>query len=111
MVGGLAVADSGYVDLVASTKIPYVGTLRGPGRARAPNVFPRIAEKVAHTGPFVYYRQHVPGREERGLPLRRRGRRPRPTRPPSREPIKRVGFNIVHDSGLQLGEPRTSPPT
>ncbi len=106
-VGSLAVADSGYVDLVALHAGALRRDVRGSGRPRGSTTCSRgRPPNVAHTGSVRVLPPAVPQREERGLPVRRRRRCPRPTRPTSREPIKRVGFNIVYDSGAQSTAPR-----
>ncbi|MGH9275978.1 MAG: ABC transporter substrate-binding protein, partial [Acidimicrobiales bacterium] len=103
-VGSLAVADSGYVDLVASTKVPYVGTFVEPAGRKARNVFPRIRENVALTGPFEYLRQKYPDVKNVAFLFADVGG-VRGNTPASREPIKKVGFNIVYDSGAQSTAP------
>jgi branched-chain amino acid transport system substrate-binding protein len=103
-VGSLAVADSGYVDLVASTKVPYVGTFVDPAGREARNVFPRILKNVGLTGPFEYYRQKYPDVKNVAFLFADVGG-VRSNTPASREPIKRVGYNIVYDSGAQSTAP------
>jgi ABC-type branched-subunit amino acid transport system substrate-binding protein len=103
-VGSLAVADSGYVDLVASTKVPYIGTFVDPAGRAASNVFPRLLSGVAQTGPFVYYRQQYPDVKNVAFLFADIGG-VRENTPASREGIKRVGYNIVYDSGAQSTAP------
>jgi branched-chain amino acid transport system substrate-binding protein len=103
-VGSLAVADSGYVDLVASTKVPYIGTFVEPAGRKARNVFPRIQENVALTGPFAYFRQEYPDVKNVAFLFADVGG-VRGNTPSSREPIKKVGYNIVYDSGAQATAP------
>jgi branched-chain amino acid transport system substrate-binding protein len=103
MVGNLAVADSGYGDLVRATGVPYVGTLVDPA-GRGPTVYPRILEKTAHTAPFQYYRTTYPNVQKVAFLYADVGG-VRANTPTSREPIKKVGFQIVHDSGLSSVSP------
>jgi ABC-type branched-subunit amino acid transport system substrate-binding protein len=56
-VGSFAVADSGYVDLIASTKVPYVATVIEPEGRGARGVMPRTATGYASTGPFAWLKQ------------------------------------------------------
>jgi branched-chain amino acid transport system substrate-binding protein len=103
-VGSLAVADSGYADLVASTGVPYVGTFVDPSDREAPNVFPRTAHGIAPTGPFVYLRQQYP-EVQRAAFLYADVGGVRGNTPVSREAIKRAGFEVVYDSGAQATAP------
>jgi branched-chain amino acid transport system substrate-binding protein len=59
-VGSFAVADSGYVDLIASTKVPYVATVVEPEGREARGVMPRTATGYASTGPFAWLKQKYP---------------------------------------------------
>jgi branched-chain amino acid transport system substrate-binding protein len=103
-VGSLAVADSGYADLVASTGVPYVGTFVDPSGREAPNVFPRTAHGIAPTGPFVYLRQQYPDVQRAAFLYADVGG-VRGNTPVSREAIKRAGFEVVYDSGAQATAP------
>lgn len=103
-VGSLAVADSGYADLVGSTGVPYVGTFVDPSGREAANVFPRSLSGVANTGPFVYYRQTFPDVKRVSFLFADVGG-VRANTPASREPLKRAGFEIVYDSGAQATAP------
>jgi branched-chain amino acid transport system substrate-binding protein len=103
MVGGFGVADSGYTDLVKATGIPYVGTLVDPS-GRGSNVYPRVESNVAYTAPFLYYKNTYPAVKNVAF-LYADVAGVRANTPISREAIKRVGFNIVHDSGLSTVSP------
>jgi branched-chain amino acid transport system substrate-binding protein len=92
------------VDLVASTGVPYVGTFVEPAGREAPNVFPRIQSGVGQTGPFAYFRQKFPDVKNVAFLFADVGG-VRGNTPASREPIKRVGYNIVYDSGAQATAP------
>ena len=60
-VGSLAVADSGYVDLVESTGVPVRRHDRSTPPAARPTRVPQDARRAwSHTGPFQYYRQSTP---------------------------------------------------
>lgn len=103
-VGSLAVADSGYADLVGSTGVPYVGSFVDPAGREAKNVFPRTLSGVAHTGPFLYYRQTFPAVKKVAFLYADVGG-VRANTPASREPLKKAGFEIVYDSGAQATAP------
>jgi ABC-type branched-subunit amino acid transport system substrate-binding protein len=103
-VGSYAVADSGYADLVASTGVPYLGTFIDPAGREAPNVFPRSRTGVAHTGPFVWFRQQHPDVDKAAFLFADVGG-VRGNTPTSREAMKRAGYSIVYDSGAQATAP------
>ena len=103
MVGNLAVADSGYADLVASTGVPYVGTLVDPA-GRGATTYPKLEDNTAYTGPFLYYKKTYPSVTKVAFVYADVGG-VRANTPSSREAIKRVGFQIVHDSGLSSVSP------
>lgn len=103
-VGGYAVADSGYADLVASTGVPYLGTFVDPAGRAAPNVFPRSQSGVAHTGPFVWFRQQHPDVDKAAFLFADVGG-VRGNTPTAREAMKRAGYSLVYDSGAQATAP------
>ena len=103
MVGNLAVADSGYADLVTSTGIPYVGTLVDPA-GRGATTYPKLEQNTAYTGPFLYYKKTYPSVSKVAFLYADVGG-VRANTPTSREAIKRVGFQVVHDSGLSSVSP------
>ena len=58
--GSFSVADSGYIDLIKSSGVPWVGLVVEP-KGRGPrNVYPRVAEGLVNTGPFVWWKQQNP---------------------------------------------------
>jgi ABC-type branched-subunit amino acid transport system substrate-binding protein len=59
-VGSFSVADSGYVNLIESTKVPYVSLVVEPDGRGPRNVFPRTATGYVNTGPFVWLRRTFP---------------------------------------------------
>ncbi len=59
-VGSFAVADSGYINLIASTKVPYVSLVIDPDGRGPRNVMPRTPEGIVSTGPFVWWKQKYP---------------------------------------------------
>jgi branched-chain amino acid transport system substrate-binding protein len=103
-VGGFAVADSGYADLVGSTGVPYLGTFVDPAGRAAPNVFPRSRSGVAHTGPFVWFRRQLPDVDKAAFLFADVGG-VRDNTPTAREAMKRAGYSIVYDSGAQATAP------
>ncbi|MCU1380878.1 MAG: hypothetical protein JWN29_3861 [Acidimicrobiales bacterium] len=59
-VGSYSVADSGYVDLIEKSKVPYVGLPIDPSGRRLANVFPKTREDIINTGPFAWWKQQHP---------------------------------------------------
>ena len=103
MVGGYSVADSGFGDLIGSTKIPYLGVSVDPA-GRGPNVYPKVAQGATHTGPFQYYRNAYPDVKKIAFLYADVGG-VRANTPSSREGLKKVGFDVVYDSGLSAISP------
>jgi ABC-type branched-subunit amino acid transport system substrate-binding protein len=103
-VGSLAVADSGYVDLVGSTGVPYVGVFVDPSGRVHENVVPHADPKVASTGPYTYFKQQYPNVNNVAFLYADIGG-VRDNTPAVMEPLKRVGYNIVYNSGAQATSP------
>lgn len=59
-VGSFSVADSGFVDLIAETKVPYVGLVVDPSGRGEPNVHPFTTDDRVNTAPFVWWKQQHP---------------------------------------------------
>jgi ABC-type branched-subunit amino acid transport system substrate-binding protein len=59
-VGSFAVADSGYIDLIRSSKVPYVSLVVEPAGRDARNVMPKAAGDRVSTAPFVWWKRQHP---------------------------------------------------
>jgi branched-chain amino acid transport system substrate-binding protein len=103
MVGGYSVADSGFTDLVAKSGIPYLGVMVDPS-GRGPTVFPKVPKDVAETAPFVYYQSAYPDVKRVAFLYADVGG-VRANTPAVREALKRVGYQLVRDSGLSAVTP------
>lgn len=104
-VGSLAVADSGYADLVGSTGVPYVGIFVDPSGRAYENVVPHADPKVASTGPYVYLKQKYPNANNVAFLYADVGG-VRSNIDAVLQPLKRVGYNIVYGpSGAQATAP------
>lgn len=103
-VGSLAVADSGYVDLAESTGVPYIGTFVDPAGRRLPNTEPRSSPNVAHSGPYVYYRQAHPEVTRVGFMYADVGG-VRANTPGAIAGFERSGYDIVYNSGASATAP------
>jgi ABC-type branched-subunit amino acid transport system substrate-binding protein len=71
---------------------------------RGATVYPKTPSGRVHTGPFVYYREQYP-QVQRFAFLYADVGGVRANAPTSREALKKVGFDIVHDSGLSAVSP------
>jgi len=81
-VGDLAVADSGYIDLMKSTGVPYIGTTVDPSGRDLPNALPHGTPNVIQTGPYVYLKQAYPD-------------------------VKKVGYLLSAVQGVRVNSPGT----
>ncbi len=59
-VGSFAVADSGYVDKIKETKVPYISLTVDPAGAETPTVLPKSARAYVLTAPFVWWKKTHP---------------------------------------------------
>lgn len=59
-VGNFAVADSGYIDLIDKTKVPYAALTVDPSGRKLQTVWPKRADDKIATGPFVYLKKQYP---------------------------------------------------
>jgi ABC-type branched-subunit amino acid transport system substrate-binding protein len=59
-VGSFAVADSGYIDLIRSTGVPYISLTVDPSGANVSNVMPKSARDYVATSPFVWWKKTHP---------------------------------------------------
>lgn len=96
-VGSFAVADSGYIDKIEETGVPYVGITIDPAGRELPNVVPVYEQGVLHSGPFEYYRQTYPDAKNVGFMFADVGG-VRDNVPGFVEGWKRAGFNVVYNS-------------
>ncbi|HZN15409.1 MAG TPA: ABC transporter substrate-binding protein [Acidimicrobiales bacterium] len=60
IVSNFSVADSGYIDLIKSTGVPYASLTVDPAGADLKNVFPKNRRDVLSTAPFVWLKQQHP---------------------------------------------------
>jgi ABC-type branched-subunit amino acid transport system substrate-binding protein len=59
-VGSFAVADSGYIDQIEKTNVPYVGLVVDPNGRDIASVFPHVTDDRVNTAPFVWWKQQHP---------------------------------------------------
>ena len=66
-VGAFAVADSGYTDLIQSTKVPYVSLVVDPSGRNIHGVMPKTTADHIATGPFVWWKHQHPNAKKAAL--------------------------------------------
>ena len=59
-VGNFSVADSGYIDLIDKTKVPFASLTVDPSGRKLPTVWPKRTDDKIATGPFVYLKKQHP---------------------------------------------------
>ncbi|MCU1483287.1 MAG: hypothetical protein JWN67_33, partial [Actinomycetia bacterium] len=60
IVGAFSVADSGYMDLIEKTKVPYASLTVDPSGRHLPTVWPKRTGDKVSTGPYVWLRKQHP---------------------------------------------------
>ncbi|MBA3654506.1 MAG: ABC transporter substrate-binding protein, partial [Actinobacteria bacterium] len=103
-VGSFAVADSGYVDLIDKTQVPYVSLTVDPAGAKLRNVYPKSRRNYVNTAPFVYWKQQHPDVSKAALLYANIGGVSSNV-PGFKEAITRAGFNLVHIEGVRVTDP------
>lgn len=66
-VGSYGVADSGLIDLIEKTKVPWVALTVDPSGRRLPSVFPKGSDDTVSTGPFAWLRKQFPNAKKAAL--------------------------------------------
>ncbi len=104
-VGNLAVADSGYIDLIESTGVPYVGGTTDPAGRDLPSAVPHAATgNTFYSTPFAYYRQAEPDVENLAFLFADVGG-VRANTPGAKAAIEAEGYDIVYESGANVAAP------
>jgi ABC-type branched-subunit amino acid transport system substrate-binding protein len=107
-VGSFAVADSGYTNLIESSKVPYVSLVVDPEGRGPRNVFPRTASGYVNTGPFVYLRQKFPKVKKAAVLYADVGGVSANV-PGFEAALKRVGFDRRYTSPAEVTSPDFTP--
>lgn len=103
-VGSFAVADSGYVDLIESTGVPYVSLVVDPAGREAPNVWPRTATDRVDTGPFIWLKDQHPDVERAAILFANVGGVSTNV-PGFNEAVKRAGFDLAYTDPVDVTSP------
>jgi ABC-type branched-subunit amino acid transport system substrate-binding protein len=107
-VGAFAVADSGYINLIKSTGVPYVSLVIDPAGRGPRNVMPRIAEGLVNTGPFVWWKQQHPKVRNAAMLYASVGG-VEANIPGFKAAIKKAGFDLKYAAGTQVASPDYTP--
>jgi ABC-type branched-subunit amino acid transport system substrate-binding protein len=92
------------IDLAEETGVPWIGASVDPSGRRLNNVMPHSVANTSHTGPFQFLKDEYPNVQRVGFMFADVGG-VRANAPSSREAIKRVGFQVVYDSGISATSP------
>ena len=103
-VGSFAVADSGYVDQIQKTGVPYVSLTVDPSGASVANVYPKARRDIANTAPFVWWKQQHPNVTKAALLYADIGGVGANV-PGFAAAMKKAGFNIVDQEGVRVTDP------
>lgn len=103
-VGSFAVADSGYIDQIQKTGVPYVSLTVDPSGADVPNVYPKARRDIVDTAPFVWWKQQHPNVKNAALLYADIGGVSANV-PGFEAAMKKAGFNIVDEEGVRVTDP------
>lgn len=107
-VGSFAVADSGYINLIESTGVPYVALVVDPAGRGPRNVMPKTPEGIVNTGPFVWWKQKNPNVEKAAMLYASVGGVSANV-PGFEAAIKKAGFDLLYTSASQVASPDYTP--
>ena len=103
-VSSFGVADSGCVNQIRDSGVPWVALTVDPAGADMRNVYPKGNRDIVDTGPFVYWKQQHPNVKKAGLLFADVGGVSANV-PGFRAAIKKAGFDLVHDEGVRVTDP------
>ncbi len=106
--GSFSVADSGYVDLISSTKVPWVALVVEPEGRGPRNVMPRTATGYVSTGPFAWLKQEHPKLSKVAVLYADVGAVSANV-PGSEAALKRAGWNRLYTAGAAVTSPDYTP--
>jgi ABC-type branched-subunit amino acid transport system substrate-binding protein len=107
-VGAFAVADSGYVDLIESTGVPYVSLVVEPEGRKARNVLWRIQDGVVNAGPFYWWKRTHANVKKAALLYADVGG-VSANIPGFERAIKKVGFDLRYTAAADVASPDFTP--
>ncbi len=107
-VGSFAVADSGFINLIKSTKVPWVALVIDPAGRGPRNVMPRVAEGLVNTGPFVWWKKQHP-KVKKAAALYAAIGGVEANVPGFEAAIKKAGFDLLYTAGSQVTSPDFTP--
>ncbi len=106
--GSFSVADSGYIDLIESTGVPWVAIVVEPEGRKARNVMPRTPVGIVNTGPFVWWKQKHPNVKRAALLFADIGGVSANV-PGFEKAIERAGFDRRYTAAAEVTSPDFTP--
>jgi ABC-type branched-subunit amino acid transport system substrate-binding protein len=103
-VGSFAVADSGYVDQIQKTGVPYVSLTVDPAGANVYNVYPKARRDIVNTAPFVWWKQQHPNVRKAALLYADVGGVSANV-PGFEKAITKAGFDLVRTDAMRVTDP------
>jgi branched-chain amino acid transport system substrate-binding protein len=103
-VSSFAVADSGYIDQIQKTGVPYVSLTVDPSGADVPNVYPKGRRDIISTAPMVWWKQQHPNVTKAALLYSAIGG-VEANVPGADKAMRRAGFDIVDEEGVRVTDP------
>jgi ABC-type branched-subunit amino acid transport system substrate-binding protein len=103
-VSSFAVADSGYIDLIGKSGIPYVSLTVDPAGSDLRNVYPKGRRDIVNTAPFVWWKQQHKNVSKAALLYSDVGGVSANV-PGFEKAITRAGFNLVHTEAVRVTDP------
>ncbi len=103
-VGNFSVADSGYVDLIGKTGVPFIALTVDPSGRNFPNVYPKTTDNLVGTGSYTYWRREHPNARRAGVMFADVGG-VRSNLPGTTAAIKKAGFTYVKEWALGAATP------
>jgi ABC-type branched-subunit amino acid transport system substrate-binding protein len=99
--GSFAVADSGYVDLIQKSGVPYVSLTVDPAGADFRNVYPKGRRDIINTAPMVWWKQQHPNVKKAALLYADIGG-VSANIPGADKAMRRAGFDIVDEEPVSV---------
>jgi ABC-type branched-subunit amino acid transport system substrate-binding protein len=107
-VGSFAVADSGYIDLIQSTGVPYVSLVVDPAGRAPRNVMWKTPDNIVNVGPFKWWKQQHPSVKKAAVLYADIGGVSANV-PGFGKAIKRAGFDLRYIAAADVTSPDFTP--
>ncbi|MEX0875468.1 MAG: ABC transporter substrate-binding protein [Actinomycetota bacterium] len=103
-VGNFSVADSGYIDEIGKSGVPFVAITVDPSGRDLPNVYPKTTDDLVGTGSFTWWKQGHPNVTKAGLMFADVGG-VRSNLPGAKAAMQRAGFSLAKEWALGAATP------